>query len=153
MTIEPGHSPATRGERSVQQYRPEFVAPPPSDALSLQKWLAVFRRRLKIFAAIFALVIAATVLFTFAQKPLYTATASVALNVRSPQMAPTTEKSVTQQEIPLDRDASIVDTQVEVLRSSRLALWVIDRLDLTSDPEFARTAGPLAALRKQPARA
>jgi polysaccharide biosynthesis transport protein len=147
MNPNTGSLAASAAGVPTASFRPEFAAPPPSDPLNVQKWIAVFRRRLKIFLAIFALVIAATLLFTAAQRPVYTATSSVAMNVNPQQIAPTTEKEVTRQQIPLDRDASLVDTQVEVLRSSRLAQWVIARLGLAEDPEFAATRGLLNRLR------
>jgi succinoglycan biosynthesis transport protein ExoP len=94
-----------------------------SDPFDIRRWIAVFRRRWKIFAITMALGVAGTLLFTLLQKPMYTGTASVALNVQREQLT-TVPEAPKAADVPLDRDASLVDTQVEILRSARLALWV-----------------------------
>ncbi|GGB26384.1 polysaccharide biosynthesis tyrosine autokinase [Allosediminivita pacifica] len=63
--------------------------------------------------------------------PRYTASAVVALNSREEQVVDL--NSVVS---GLSADSSVVNTEVEVLRSRNLMGKVVDTLDLTSDPEF-----------------
>ncbi len=63
--------------------------------------------------------------------PRYTASAVVALNSREEQVVDL--NSVVG---GLSADSSVVNTEVEVLQSRNLMGKVVDRLDLTSDPEF-----------------
>jgi polysaccharide biosynthesis transport protein len=93
--------------------------------------IATFRRRFRLFAAIAVVVFAAVVLFTLQQTPLYTATAQVMLDVRKEQV---TDMSAVLSGLPAD--SSVVDTEVEVLKSRSLASRVVKELKLEQDPYF-----------------
>ncbi|KMK63835.1 polysaccharide biosynthesis tyrosine autokinase [Puniceibacterium sp. IMCC21224] len=76
-----------------------------------------------------------------AATPLYSATAVVMLNNREEQV-------VDFQSVigGLGSDSSVVNTEVEVLKSRSLLGKVVDRLDLTQDPEFNSALRPPLAL-------
>ena len=93
--------------------------------------IATFRRRFRLFAAVAVVVFAAVVLFTLQQTPRYTATAQVMLDVRKEQV---TDMSAVLSGLPAD--SSVVDTEVEVLKSRSLAGRVVKDLKLEEDPYF-----------------
>ncbi|WP_454713689.1 GumC family protein [Caulobacter segnis] len=93
--------------------------------------IATFRRRFRLFAAVAVVVFAAVVLFTLQQTPKYTAIAQVMLDVRKEQV---TDMSAVLSGLPAD--SSVVDTEVEVLKSRSLASRVVKDLKLQNDPYF-----------------
>lgn len=106
--------------------------------------IAVFRRNLKLFLAVLLSVVALTIVVTFLVTPKYTASAGVLLDPRKHQV--TGIQSVLSD---LPADTSIVDTEVEVLKSRALAERVVSSFKLDQDPEFnpsLRKPGPLGAL-------
>lgn len=62
--------------------------------------------------------------------PTYTSMASVVLDTKLTPPSPGTVSSET------TIDPAVVDSQVEILKSDKIALDVVDRLKLTTDPEF-----------------
>lgn len=93
--------------------------------------IATFRRRLRLFAAVALVVFVAVLLFTLQETPRYTATAQVMLDVRQEQV---TDMSAVLSGLP--PDSSVVDTEVEVLKSRSLANRVVTQLKLDQDPYF-----------------
>jgi succinoglycan biosynthesis transport protein ExoP len=93
--------------------------------------IATFRRRLRVFAAVFALVLAAVIVFTLEQTPRYTATAYVMIDTRKRDVS-----KIDAVLSGLPADSSAVDTEVEILKSRSLATRVVDDLHLDRDPEF-----------------
>jgi polysaccharide biosynthesis transport protein len=107
------------------------ATPAVNRAATLQEIIAIFRRRLSLFAAVAGVVLALTVIYTFQQTPRYTATSQVMIDTR--------DKSVTDVEAVmsgLSADSSVVDTEVEILKSRALAERVVKVLKLDEDPEF-----------------
>ncbi|WGM31822.1 polysaccharide biosynthesis tyrosine autokinase [Brevundimonas sp. NIBR11] len=100
-------------------------------AFDIHHMLATFRRRLKLFLALALLVFVLVLVATLQATPLYTATASVMIDNRTEQVVDT--QAVLS---GLPADAATVDTEVEVLRSRRLAERVVETLNLDQDPEF-----------------
>jgi len=101
------------------------------ETIDVQRLIAVFRRRVKLFLAVAVLVGIAVLIVAARQTPLYTASAGVMLNTR-------TEKVVDSQAVMsgLTADTSVVDTEVEVLKSPELTQHVVEALHLDRDPEF-----------------
>jgi succinoglycan biosynthesis transport protein ExoP len=93
--------------------------------------IATFRRRFSLFAAVALVVFVAVVLYTLQETPRYTATAQVMLDVRKEQV---TDMSAVLSGLPAD--SSVVDTEVEVLKSRSLAGRVVKQLKLEQDPYF-----------------
>jgi succinoglycan biosynthesis transport protein ExoP len=93
--------------------------------------IATFRRRLRLFAAVFVLILAAVLVFTLQQTPRYTATAYVMIDTRKRDVSKIDEVLS-----GLPADSSAVDTEVEILKSRSLATRVVQHLHLEKDPEF-----------------
>jgi capsular exopolysaccharide synthesis family protein len=99
--------------------------------LDLRRLYVAFRRRVRLFGAVAATVLLTTILITMLATPKYTATANVMLDPRK-------EKVTNSEDVlsGLPADSSIVDTEVEVLKSRQLAERVVKALNLEGDPEF-----------------
>lgn len=93
--------------------------------------IATFRRRLRLFAAVALAVFVAVLLYTLQETPRYTAGAQVMLDVRKEQV---TDMNAVLSGLPAD--SSVVDTEVEVLRSRSLAGRVVEALKLEENPAF-----------------
>lgn len=114
---------------------------PFGQSLDLHRLMAIFRRRLRLFAAMALCVFVAAVVLTATATPLYTGTASVVIDGRQQRVVDTEAVLA-----GLPADSGTVDTQVEILRSRQLAERVVDELKLTEAPEFngtLRKPGPL----------
>ena len=96
----------------------------------VQRLLAVFRRRLRLFSGVVLSVLAVGLVVILTRPADYTATATVALNTKK---APVVTATPTQDQTP---DSSAVDTEAEVLRSRALAQRVVKDLRLEADPRF-----------------
>ena len=101
------------------------------DQFDLRRLVVGFRRRLRLFAAIAISVALAFLIVTLQAAPKYTATANVMLDPRK-------ENVVSNEAVlsGLPADSSVVDTEVEILKSRELAERVTKALNLSADPEF-----------------
>jgi exopolysaccharide transport family protein len=110
---------------------------PSSETIDVGRLIAAFRRRLWLFLAVAGVLAAAVLFVMLRQTPVYTASTSVMINTR-------TEKVVDSQAVlsGLTADTSVVDTEVEVLKSPQLAALVVDTLKLEQDPEFNAALKP-----------
>ncbi|MGH8527415.1 MAG: Wzz/FepE/Etk N-terminal domain-containing protein, partial [Gammaproteobacteria bacterium] len=70
--------------------------------------------------------------YLMAAAPKYTATASVVLDTKRVQLAQMAQEPAVE---PMT-DTGLVESQVETLKSERIARVVIEKLELTQDPEF-----------------
>jgi polysaccharide biosynthesis transport protein len=102
-----------------------------SRAEELQRLIARFRRRSRLFASVALVILAAVVLITFEQTPRYTATASVMIDTRKHDVT-----DIQDVLSGLPADSSVVDTEVEILTSRSLAERVVADQKLDQDPEF-----------------
>lgn len=102
-----------------------------TETFGLRNLLAIFRRRLRLFAAIVLIVFLAALVVTARMTPRYTAQAQVMLNTRQEQVVDT--KAVLSN---LPAESGVIDTEVEVLQSRDLARQVAEKLQLERDPEF-----------------
>lgn len=102
------------------------------------------RRQWPIVLAGIVLTLIASIIYLMVATPLFTSSASVILDPRQNAL-------LQQQKVMAEGmlDASVVDSQVEVIGSDRLALDVIRRLNLTNDEEFVPqdTGGVIALIR------
>ncbi len=103
-------------------------------------WL-IFRRRLWLFLAVVGTVLALVAAYTLTRPELYSASASVLIEPRQPEVL---ESDPIAPE--LAGDTNVIDTEVEILSSRRLAGRVAEALRLETWPEFAGVrAEPAAA--------
>jgi len=107
------------------------VTPQATQVLDIRRMVAVFRRRMRLFAAVGLLIFIAVFLATIQATPQYTATANVMLDTRQERVV---ENEAVLSGLPAD--SSTVDTEVEILRSRQLAERVVETLGLDRDPEF-----------------
>lgn len=127
-------------DASVQSAGGAGSAPRPfafGGAIDLQLLFAIFRRRLRLFAAIALVVLAGTIVMTMKATPLYTATANLMIDSRK-------ENLVDAEAVlsGLSADSGVVDTEIEILKSRQLAERVVDALELQKDPEFNGRLAP-----------
>jgi polysaccharide biosynthesis transport protein len=121
---------------------PEYLLPGPAMAqepegsgMSLQQVYLVLLAHWRTSLLIFACLVAISVVVIKKMPRTYTATATLILDYRTnDRMAP--------QEFPTGMIGSYLATQIEVLRSSDILDPVINRLELTKDPEFMAGYAP-----------
>jgi capsular exopolysaccharide synthesis family protein len=95
----------------------------------------ILRLRIRIFIVALLLVLIATLFVAFAVKPIYESIASVL--IEPVKVDPTGTTSI----VPgLPADTNVVDTQVRLIGSTRVALGVVRRLHLDRDPDYTREA-------------
>lgn len=102
-------------------------------------WL-VFRRRLWLFLAVVGGVLALVAAYTLTRPELYSATASVLIEPSQPEVLESDPVSP-----ELASDTNVIDTEVEILSSRRLAGRVAEALKLETWPQFAGAQIPPTA--------
>jgi succinoglycan biosynthesis transport protein ExoP len=117
-----------------------------SRALDLEQLLAAARRQARVVGFAAAVGGLLGLAYAISATPLYTATTDLLIDSQKDK----TELSASIAELTFDTGA--IDSQVEVLKSEKIALAVIAALSLTHDPEFMGARGTpigqaLAALR------
>jgi capsular exopolysaccharide synthesis family protein len=122
------------------------MPPPPSaveaeNVISVQRIVRSVRRRLSLMIAVFVLTFAAVAIYSFQLKPSYTATARVIVNTRNENIV---DIGAVLSGMPAN--TAIIDTEAEVLRSRSLISKVVERLDLTKNPEFNSSLRPPSEL-------
>ena len=110
---------------------PPPVATEAENVISVQRVVRAVRRRLSLMIAVFVLTFAAVALYSFQLKPAYTATSRVIVNSRSEKVV---DIGAVLSGMPAN--TAMIDTEAEVLRSRSLIGKVVQRLDLTKNPEF-----------------
>ena len=131
--------PLTAQERLKQKV--ETATP---DVVDIREMLNIMNRQRHIVLAITGLVIALTLLVMFQIKPTYQSTAQIMINARQNHVVDV--ESVVQ---GLPADQETVRSEIEILRSHKLAETVINKLSLWQNPEFnaaLRPASPVRAI-------
>jgi succinoglycan biosynthesis transport protein ExoP len=103
------------------------------DYFDVRSILAAVRRQLKIILLCALFGALAGILFVTTSVPLFTATTSIMMDRRQVR-AVQDVSAVT--EVGLVDPSIVVDSQVEILKSEKIALAVVDGLDLTDDQMF-----------------
>ncbi len=117
-------------------------AAPPEERLTLHDYWAVVRRRRLTLATVLVAVLAATLVVTFRQEPLYQAIVSLIVEPDVPEVARFAP------EVPVALHQEFYQTQYEILRSNTVLQKVFDACGLAADPAFGGPA-PLAVLRSR----
>jgi len=110
----------------------------PEQAFDLPRLIRIGRRRLRLMATVFLVIVAAAAAITLSMRPIYTA--NVHLMIDKPSEELLSRETTAANEGVLD--ASMVETEVEVLRSPGLAAAVVKELHLDHDPEFNTALAP-----------
>jgi uncharacterized protein involved in exopolysaccharide biosynthesis len=103
----------------------------PSDRLNMHELMAIFNRRITLFAIVTFVVFELAQALTLSMPKIYSATAQIGLDRISEQVVPKGSGVV-----DADQSSSDVDTQVQVLTSRELAGRVSESLGLARDPTF-----------------
>lgn len=102
----------------------------PEDRLSLRSILAVFWRRAGIIAACVATALTLAILYLALTPARFTATAVLATDTKR------TPSVVSEMRPDTLIDTAVVDSQVEIIRSEKIAITVVEKLNLANDPLF-----------------
>jgi polysaccharide biosynthesis transport protein len=129
----------------IQATPVEYV--PANEGLDLHALLAVMLRRWRVIMVVGLIVFAAAMAVLWLQPREYTATASIMINPRESQVVGADQALV--QGSP---NAAVLDSEIEILRSPRIAQGVAESLHLDIDPYWgspsAGSDGMRAAARK-----
>lgn len=102
-----------------------------SDSFDLHNIIAIFRRRLPLILGVGLVVLIGSILYTFQQTPMYTATAQVMIDAQRPNLV-----DISALASGTSTDAAQIDTEVQVLKSRSLAEAVVKNLKLDQDADF-----------------
>ena len=105
--------------------------------VDLRRLWATLRRYRILFTSVFLIVLGLIFFYDLSKTEFYTATASVMVDTRHQTVS---ESKQVLSDLPTD--TSVVDTEVEVIKSSALVGRVVDALHLTQDPEFNSALRP-----------
>ena len=97
-------------------------------------YMRVLRHQLPIMIVFMVLSMALAVLFLFTTVPTYIATASVVIDTRKAQLLNPQSASRGGE---VNVDTSMVQTEIELLKSDNVSRAVINKLNLTEDTEYA----------------
>jgi len=101
------------------------------DNIDITKLFLIFRQRLGLFFAVFIMIFGITAVVSFQFVPLYTTTASVIIDPQGKELMDV--ESILMGAAP---DSTLVDTEVQLIKSRSLVERVVKKLNLTEDPEF-----------------
>jgi chain length determinant protein EpsF len=99
--------------------------------MNLEQLWQVFHARRRMYAWIVAAVVAGVALVSLVMPPTYVASTALVIDTRATD-------PVTGTMAPGQLSAQIIATQTDIIQSHNVALKVVDRLNLTKDPEFER---------------
>ncbi|BCJ91919.1 chromosome partitioning protein ParA [Terrihabitans soli] len=117
----------------IEYHRPSSqVHPTPSPTLNLDVVLQAARRQMGVIAGCVVVAAILALVYLFSAVPQYTATAKVLINRTN---------SGASDRIAIDPNASFdsieVESEMEILKSERIAALVVDKLDLSKLTEFS----------------
>ena len=107
-----------------------FTSPAQEERWDIRSSIVFLRRRWRLIAICLVTCILSAVLYLAVTPAVYTSTAVL---VTDTKQTPPSPSQVTSE--PLI-DPTVVESQVEIIRSLRIAADVVDRLNLVADPEF-----------------
>lgn len=110
-----------------------------SDRLNFHEIVAIFNRRIKLFAIVTFVIFEIAQIITWYTPNRYSATAEIALNRTGDQVAPKGSSVVDDEQKSDD-----VDTEVQILTSRDLVGKVVDKLGLAKDPAFVNPSNASA---------
>jgi polysaccharide biosynthesis transport protein len=99
--------------------------------IDLDTALAAARRQYKVIAGATVAVVLLAIGYIVVATPMYTSTADILLDSRQFGAV-----DIARDQANLTFNSTAIESQVEVLKSEKIALAVIDKLHLTADPEF-----------------
>ena len=115
-------------------YAMEYGIPNEDKITDPHQVLRAFRRRLPLFLITVILVFTTVAVMTYQTRPVYSASASVIIDVRKTNVV-----DVSSVFSGLAPDSAVVDTEVEILRSRTMMEKIARKLNLADSPEFNPT--------------
>jgi polysaccharide biosynthesis transport protein len=103
--------------------------------VDLDAVLAGARRQYKVIAGIAIAVVLLAIGYIIIATPIYTSTADILLDSRQFGAV-----DIARDDARLSFNSTAIESQVEVLKSEKIALSVIKKLNLTADPEFVEAS-------------
>lgn len=127
---EPGHGNSTD---------PFAEAVGPAEAF--QFIVDFVRRQYRVIGFIIAIFVALGVIYVLSAPPRYTATATLLIDSQDAHLFQ--QQSMFNSTPPVAIDTGTVESQVQIIKSEKIALAVIKSLNLSKDPEFVGPGGGL----------
>lgn len=112
-------------------YAMEYGIPNEDKITDPHQVLRAFRRRLPLFLITVILVFTTVAVMTYQTRPVYSASASVIIDVRKTNVV-----DISSVFSGLAPDSAVVDTEVEILRSRTMMEKIARKLNLADSPEF-----------------
>ena len=109
-----------------------FRAPLNEAFLTFERLLDIVRRQWPLITYTVVSAVTLVILYLLTASPMYTATASILMDTRQAQILNKTSEVANTTLI----DPGFVDSQVEIITSENLIRGVVNKLNLTNDPEF-----------------
>lgn len=116
--------------------------------IHIKDYLSILRRRKWIFISFFFITVTTITIATFVQQKTYRATATVIVDVESPDII-SMKDVVKLGESNYFAYRDYIETQKEIIRSRRTAYYVMKNLDLKDKEEFKKVEDPISALLKK----
>jgi polysaccharide biosynthesis transport protein len=115
----------------LSAHRPFPLLEGTATTIDLDTVLAAARRQYKVIAGTTIAVVLLAIGYIVLATPIYTSTADILLDSRQFGAV-----DISRDQPNLTFNATAIESQVEVLKSEKIALAVIEKLNLTADPEF-----------------
>jgi len=109
-----------------------FRAPLNEAFLTFERLLDIVRRQWPLITYTIIGAVAVVILYLLTASPMYTATASILMDTRQAQLLNKASDAANATLI----DPGFVESQVEIITSENLIRGVVNKLNLTKDPEF-----------------
>jgi succinoglycan biosynthesis transport protein ExoP len=131
--LQPEYPPSVRNIETTDE------AATPSE--TFQSILGFFRRRYWVIVLATGIAIAMGFVYVLTTPSSYTSHATMIIDTKKVQLF---QQQSMVNDMPMD--ASMVETQVEILKSETIALAVINKLHLIEEPEFVNPSGGLVSM-------
>jgi capsular exopolysaccharide synthesis family protein len=113
------------------------------DFVDLREIFAILRRQIRLILLTLVIVLAIAFIYVTRATPLYTATALVQIDPQETNLLDPTAGAGINSSVETSR----IDTEVEILKSTRLALQTIAKANLTTSEEFGPSLGIVDKMR------
>ncbi len=109
---------------------------PETFRFAYQSTVAFVQRQYAVIGVVAAIIIAMGFVYVFTTPPSYTATATLLIDTQGAHLFQQQGS-----ELPIAIDPGAVESQVEILKSEKIAAAVVKKLNLVQDPEFSGPGG------------
>src|SRR6478735_8274091 len=128
--------------RTAFEPSPNYRAPLNEAFLTFERLLDIVRRQWPLITYTVIGAVALVILYLLTAAPMYTAVTRILMDTRQAQILNKTSEVANATVI----DPGFVDSQVEIITSENLIRSVVNKLNLTKDPEFVGPPTGLLAI-------